>query len=147
MAVPSLYPNMRAETSQAQEIVLVKILAWLIELVTGGVPGATGAVQVVNASAPSNSRVIKASPGTLLTLQAYNSSGSTVYLQVFDAVAMPLDGTIPTLAPVTLPSDSIASIDFGQRGRPFSTGIVAAFSSSPTFLTNVGGAMFDATYL
>jgi hypothetical protein len=145
MAVQTLYPNMYAETSQSQNIILTKILAWLIELVSGGVPGST-AVSVLSASAAANHQVVKTSSGIVLSVNAHNSSGSTRYLHVFDATALPFDGTIPTLAPVQVPTDSTGSIDFISTGRPFSTGLVVAFSSTATTLTNAGGGMFDVVY-
>lgn len=132
--------------NQSSLQVQTKILAWLIELVTGGVPGSNGDVSVTNASSPTNHQVIKTSAGILHSVQAHNSSGSTRYLLVFDAIAMPANGTTPVLAPVQIPADSTGSIDYGQRGRNFSNGIVAVFSSTSTILTNAGGGMFDAVY-
>lgn len=138
---------MAAEVNQSEHVILTKILAWIVEGMGGNVAGSTGQASVLNAAAASSNKVVKASAGRLFRVSAFNSSGGKVYLQVFDAIAMPLDGTIPTLAPVAIAADGTATIDFGTRGRPFTTGIVVAGSSTGATLTNTTGLIFDATFI
>lgn len=68
------------------------------------------------------------------SVSAYNKNASTVYLQIFDAAALPSNNAIP-LQEVAIPTKSIGFIDFPHPGSPVSNGLVAAFSSTDDKLT------------
>jgi hypothetical protein len=91
-------------------------------------------------------RVVKVGPCTLLHLSA--SADSSGYLQVFDAAALPADGTRPTIAPVLLWPGVTIVVPLPERGRTFKTGIVWAVSTSPDVLHRdpAGRAFADAMY-
>lgn len=137
---------MAAQNGDTQPVSLTKLVAWLRDFVTGGVVGNDGTRNVLSAGAPSESAVIKAAPGLLYKVQAYNNTGATVWLQVFDAVSLPANGTIPALAPQPIAANSFAAFEFATWGRPFATGIVVAVSSTAATLTRTGGGIFDAVY-
>lgn len=94
---------------------------------------------VVANVALATSLVIKATPGKLLMLAAYNNKGSAQFIQLHNATALPantavpiLTFSIPTLTTIFVPIPLLCGMDF-------STGIVAANSSTAATLT-VGSA-------
>lgn len=78
-------------------------------------------------------RVVKAAGGTLFHLSGYSESNG--YLHVFDAAALPANGTAPTLAPVLLWAGWSVTLPLPPRGRVFKIGIVWAVSSTADTLT------------
>jgi hypothetical protein len=78
-------------------------------------------------------RVVKATSSTLLHLSGYSESSG--YLHVFDATALPTDGTKPTLAPVLIWSGWTIALPLPPRGRVFKNGIVWALSTTAEALT------------
>ena len=77
---------------------------------------------------------ILAAPGTLVDVQVYNASTGTIFLQLFNTVAPPANGTAPVTVPVEVPPSANATITFAAgQGRAFSTGI--SFAASSTLLT------------
>lgn len=70
----------------------------------------------------------------IYSVTAYNKGGSTAYLQLFDAASLPANGTVP-LIEVAVPANGTASMDFGAKGIPVSSGAVAALSSTDATLT------------
>lgn len=112
------------------------------------------AVPSDSTSAPSNattvayaaSKVVKASAGTLYGITGYNSKGSTQFVQLHNAAALPADTAVPVVT-ITVPATSNFSIDFGQYGRYFTTGIVVANSSTgPTLTVGSADIFVDAQY-
>ena len=85
----------------------------------------------------------------LIALVVYNNSSSTVYLQTFDASALPAGGTAPSVAPLAIAGNSTASVDFSSiGGLPMTNGIVWAESSTALTLTLAASAdlMVTAVY-
>lgn len=74
-----------------------------------------------------------------------NHASADRYLQVFDAAALPDDGTAAVMT-VKVPAGSTGALDF--RGRPMTNGIVVACSTTAATLTITGSdeAQFDVTY-
>lgn len=86
-------------------------------------------------------RVVKATPCTLFHLSGYSESSG--YLHVFDAAALPSNGTKPTLAPVPIWWGWTIALPLPSRGRAFKNGIVWAVSTTPEALTlDVAGRAF-----
>jgi hypothetical protein len=85
------------------------------------------------------SGVIAAYPVTLLGLTAYNTSAAARYLQLFDAIAVPADGVVPTGGhPILIPAGGSASLT-PAGGRQFSAGL--SWCTSTTAATkNLGAA-------
>jgi hypothetical protein len=108
------------------------------------VPPQSPAIPVVSAAAE-GSHVLKASPGALLSVYAYNS-GAAGFLMVFNATALPSNGTVTPIECVPIGSSSYVSLNFAPRPPEwYSTGIVAAISTTGCFTLTAGsGAFFHA---
>lgn len=90
--------------------------------------------------------VVKASAGTLFGLQGYNNLGTDQFIQLHNAAALPSDGAIPVVSFVVA-ANSNFSLDFGDRGRAFSTGIVICNSSAvATKVIGAADLWLDAQY-
>jgi hypothetical protein len=76
------------------------------------------------------------------SISACNTSGSDVWLHVFNtnSATVPNNST-PGFAPVKILSGANGGYDFGEKGCPFTRGVVAGTSSTPTTFTN-GSAVF-----
>lgn len=132
---------MLPEVYDSEQILLVKIAAWLVQNATGGssgVPGATGPT-AVNSGGLAKSYTGKASAGLLYSATVFNNSASTLYFQLFDAAGLPANGTVPLMS-TQLPPGTTGSLDYGSIGRPFATGIFAALSTTAATLTLTGSA-------
>jgi hypothetical protein len=97
----------------------------------------TTAATTVNSVAYENSRVLKASPGTLVSLTGYNSLASAQFIQLFNSTTVPADAAVP-VAVITAAASSNFSFPLPDGGLPFSTGI--AVSNSTTGPTKTIGA-------
>ena len=100
-------------------------------------PNSAG-VTVANV-ALATSLVIKASPGKLLMLTAYNNNGAARFIQLFNATALPGNGAVPVMI-ISVPTLGTFSFPIPNlSGMDFSTGIVVANSTTAATLT-VGSA-------
>jgi hypothetical protein len=93
------------------------------------------------------SRVVKATPGTLLGFSGYNSNASTQFIQVHDATALPANGVAPKIL-LSAAGSSPFSFDLGTYGRAFANGIVICNSSTgPTKAIGAADCWFDVQYV
>ncbi len=74
------------------------------------------------------SRIVKASPGTLISISGYNS-GPAQFIQLHDSATLPANGSAPVKI-IAVPSQSNFSIDVPLTGIPFAAGIVVCNSST-----------------
>lgn len=88
------------------------------------------------------SHVVAAIPGSLRDVYAKNASGGKLYLMVFDAAALPANGTKPGLSPLPVPADSFGWFDFADDALVCAAGIVVAFSTTDSTLTVAGALGF-----
>jgi hypothetical protein len=94
-----------------------------------------------------DSRVIKASPGTLYGITGYNSLASAQFIQLHDTVAVPADTAVPVVM-FLVPASSNFSFDAGRFGRVFSTGIsINNSTTAPTKTIGAANCFFDAQYI
>lgn len=107
-----------------------------------------------SATAPTNATttayatnlVVKATPGVLFGISGYNSNASAQFIQIHDATSLPSNGAAPKVL-ISVPATSPFSIDFGQFGRFFGTGIVVCNSSTgPTKTIGSADIWVDAQY-
>lgn len=91
-------------------------------------------------------------PVKLLRIMITNTNAAAQYIQLFDATAVPADGTKPDSIPLVVAGSSTASIDYGASypygGRLFLTGL--CWSNSSTAATKTIGAAdcaVEAQYL
>lgn len=75
-----------------------------------------------------------------------SNGGAACWLMLFDAAAVPADGTAPSVPPVYIGANGYAGYDFGTYGRVFANGVSWAASSTFATLTAIGAAtMFVET--
>lgn len=146
MALPDIFPNMAALAHDPPQISLVKIVALLSQQAFGGVVGATSLTRVPSgANAYAASVEIKAGAGVIKTLSIHNKNGAARYVLIFDAAALPADGTVPLQA-LNVGANATVSFDFGADGLPFTDGMFACLSTTEDTKTLAGtDALFLAT--
>lgn len=118
-------------------------------LVTTG--GGAGGVTIVvfepplsfdTGSTVAASGVIRVAPGTLLDINGFNNSAAVRFFMLFDAVAVPGNGTAAVTVVIRVPPTSNFSITLANgQGRQFATGIAWATSSTLATLTLAAAEM------
>jgi len=108
--------------------------------------GASASSTNATSTAYEASRVVKASAGNCWGLTGYNAKVSAQFIQLHDATSLPADTAVPVVI-ITVAASSNFSIDFGQYGRRFATGIVICNSSTgPTKTIGTTDCWFDVQY-
>lgn len=86
------------------------------------IPG-NGTNYNLTSAAATNAAIVKSSAGTLSEISVFNPSAATVYVKLYNKSSSPTVGTdVPT---VTIPvaAGTLVSLEFGQLGKRFSSGI------------------------
>jgi hypothetical protein len=100
------------------------------------------AITPVQTSTAAASLVLKASAGSLFSVNATNQTTTAGFLAIINATTAPTSGsTITPLACAALPASGSAAINFGQVPEAYSTGIVALLSSAATCFTFTSGTI------
>lgn len=107
-------------------------------------PPVTPATPIVSAAAE-GSHILKAAPGCLISVYVYNS-GAAAFLMIFNSKTVPADGAVTPVECVPVASASYQFINFAPYPAEwFSSGVVAAISTTGCFTKTVGsGAFFHA---
>lgn len=117
----------------------------LPDLIDGKLPITTSpaATSLVSSTAYQASRVLKASPGTLISLSGYNS-GPTQWIQIFNSATVPADAAVP-IKILYVPTMDNFSTDIPGTGLPCTTGIsVSNSSTGPTKTIGSADCFFTA---
>lgn len=99
---------------------------------------------VASSPALEASRIVIAGGGILFGFWAYNSFGSTRFIQLHDSATLPTDTSVPIFS---IPVATLIGlpVDFGQYGLRFKNGIVICNSSTcPTKTIGVADSFFSA---
>ena len=92
------------------------------------------------------SSVAKASAGTLRSVHGYNS-GPTQWIQIGNNSSLPADATVPRHT-IYVGTQQNFSIDFGEDGEYFSTGITVWNSTTgPTKTIGAADCWFNVRYI
>lgn len=84
----------------------------------------------LTSAASTNAATVKSSAGSLGELSVFNPSAAAVFVKLYNKASAPTVGTdIPT---VTIPvaAGALVSLEFGQMGKRFSTGIALAITAA-----------------
>lgn len=84
----------------------------------------------LNSAATTNPVSMKASAGTLFSLNAYNYSASIRYLKLYNKASAPTVGTDVPILVVPLAADNRTSVDVGVLGMRFTVGIAFAITGA-----------------
>ena len=114
----------------------------------GGTVRVQGADAKSNSSGYAGSLVVSANPARFYTATIFNNFGADVYIQVFNAVAVPSTGAwaTPPLLITRVPHGSHGGFDFSD-GCLFPTGVAIALSTTATdYTAAASAATIYATY-
>src|SRR5579871_5513523 len=70
-----------------------------------------------------NSEVVETKPKQLLSLFGSNKGAVALYLMIFDATALPINGTAPVMQPLTLAAGAQAFLDLSDRSGQALSGL------------------------
>lgn len=95
-------------------------------------------VSTYNSNGLLDGEAVSTTPVIVKEVRVTNASGATRYIQLFDAAALPADGTVPSMLPVVIINGAVLSIAFPE-GRLFGTGLCWCSSTTQATKT-IGGA-------
>lgn len=101
---------------------------WLDTLVPSAAQGASTTHHLISA-ASTNATSVKASAGTVNTLQCSNSNAAARYLKLYNKASAPTVGTDTPVMTILVPPTQTIFVDTGAYGIRFSTGIAYALTT------------------
>jgi hypothetical protein len=93
-------------------------------------------------SQEANSAVVNAASSNLIHVYGTNKGPTRLYFMLFNAVALPANGTVPFVAHIPIPAnDGTFSLDISGEAKTFGTGLTWGISTTPSTLTAYVGAV------
>lgn len=84
----------------------------------------------LTSAASTNAATVKSSAGSLGELSVFNPSAAAIFVKLYNKASAPTVGTdIPTVT-VPVAAGTLVSLEFGQMGKRFSTGIALAITAA-----------------
>lgn len=105
------------------------------------VPSANIPVSNYTSAAFADKAVVSTVPVIVKEIRLTNAAGATRYMHLFNAAAVPADGSAPTVMPVAVINGASISYTFPGNGQYFSTGL--CWCSSTTQATKTLGGATD----
>lgn len=90
-----------------------------------GTPSASN----INSAASTNATAVKTSAGTVYAITASNTNAAARYLKYYNKASAPTVGTDVPILTVVLPPGATTSVNLGNLGHRFATGIALAITS------------------
>jgi hypothetical protein len=110
----------------------------------------TGTNYALTTAATTNAAVIKASSGNLFEVSVFNPTAAVIYAKLYNKTTAPTVGTDVPILVVPVPVNGNVSIEFGNIGKRFSSGIAIAATAGPLSTDTAAiaaGALISATYI
>lgn len=92
------------------------------------------ALYTLNSAATTNAQSVKASQGTLMSIQVNNASAGARWLRIYNKATAPTVGTDVPIVVIQLPGSQSKEISFTDAGLNFSAGISISITGAPAVL-------------
>lgn len=90
---------------------------------------ATPTASIVNSAATTNGTVVKGSAGTIYGVVASNTNAATRFLKLHNSATV-TPGTTAVALTIPIPSNTVVSVNFGELGMRFGTGICLSITGA-----------------
>jgi hypothetical protein len=115
-------------------------------LLQGMIGGAANLPHNIHGNGLAAAQIVKTGQGLLFGFTVLNTNAVAQFIHVFDATAVPANGTVPVCAFIVQGTNQIGTNWI--PGRTFNTGIVVANSTTAgTFTAGAADCFFDCQYV
>lgn len=83
----------------------------------------------LNSAATTNATSVKASAGTLYAVTCSNAGAAAAFVKLYNKASAPTVGTDVPVLTIPIPASSVVSINLGENGQRFTTGIALAITN------------------
>ena len=84
----------------------------------------------LTSAASTNAVTVKSSAGSLGELSVFNPSAAAVFVKLYNKASAPTVGTDTPTVTIPVAAGALVSLEFGQMGKRFSTGIALAITAA-----------------
>ena len=82
----------------------------------------------LNSAATTNATLVKATPGTVYSVTAFNGGATAAYLKFYNSAVAPVVGTDTPVMVLPIPAGQSISVEFGVYGQRYTVGIGIAIT-------------------
>lgn len=107
------------------------------------IPWTGASASVINSAASTNATSVKATAGNVLCVSASNMTASAKYLKLYNKASAPTVGTDVPVMTIPIPANGHVTMDFGQTGHRFTTGIALAITGAQPIADTTAVAASD----